>query len=169
MGIKLIRRDEIELKKKLLSNIIKLVKKRDLVINVLEEINKFKKYTNRHIIKPINISQENLICPISLEPIDKNKIYKKCDICKYNFSEDSINKYFNYNIKNKKCPLCRQKWTSNYNTYLNQIDKYLEWSIGHVFNDIFYKSFIKYNKINFLNITRKNKKWFYASKKKLTS
>jgi len=62
----------------------------------------------------------NIECPITFEPIAYGDKYRKCSSCKWNFSNNSIEKFLtNSYLKNKKCPMCRCEWYNNI-IYINK-------------------------------------------------
>jgi hypothetical protein len=60
----------------------------------------------------------NTLCPITYNEIKLNDKYCVCTECKYNF-EGTIFKEYIEEISNKRCSMCRSKWT-NWTIYTNK-------------------------------------------------
>ena len=67
--------------------------------------------------KIINL-EKNDECPISNISFISECSYCICYICKYNIDADTLKKCFQFN--DKKCPMCRSKWT-DFNIYKNDL------------------------------------------------
>ncbi len=72
-------------------------------------------YYHGPLIKSI-VNEDELNCPITHELIGLGEKYMSCYRCNKNFNEDSLQTWL---IKNKTCPICRDKWT-NFEIYINR-------------------------------------------------
>ncbi len=77
----------------------------------------------------------NFDCPITFKHIAYGDIYKKCSLCNWNFSNESIEYIFNKLYK-KECPMCRGNWyiSSNIKTYINKSSKKEKEYQEHILN-----------------------------------
>lgn len=60
------------------------------------------------------------ICQITMDVIEKNHIYMQCIKCHKNFNNYVIRRWLNASPENN-CPCCRRKWV-NYTMYINNVN-----------------------------------------------
>ena len=103
-----------------LNDRIFLTEQRKKMIEFLEK-NDSENYNKKSLINKKSdliyqpISPDKTICPISLEIINENELYKMCSICMNCFNRNYLNTWLDINTN---CPTCRQLWYNN-NIYIN--------------------------------------------------
>lgn len=73
---------------------------------------------NKEVELLLEDSDKNNYCPITYEPLKWGDLYRRCTLCKYNFSQKAIDTHLS--VK-KWCPMCKAEW-KEYVVFINKVN-----------------------------------------------